>query len=151
MDVEKVVREYIDKTVHMSLATSVGNKPWVCEVHFAYDEGLNVYFRSSPARRHCQELEQNPNVAGNIVRQHELGESPKGVYFEGKAEKLEPGEAQNLAFKCINERLQAGDDIFEQAKDPEGPQFYKITVENYYVFGDFGEGSLGKHQLSWNK
>lgn len=36
VDVEKVVREYIEKTVHMSLATVSIDAPWVCEVHLAY-------------------------------------------------------------------------------------------------------------------
>ncbi len=67
MDVEKIIREYIDKTIHLSLATSSDNKPWVCEVHFAYDEQLNLYFRSLKSRRHSQEIAKNPNVAGNII------------------------------------------------------------------------------------
>jgi uncharacterized protein YhbP (UPF0306 family) len=149
MDVEKIVREYIDKTVHMSLATTAGGKPWVCEVHFAYDEDLNLYFRSSNSRRHSLEIAQNPNVAGNIVRQHALEESPKGVYFEGIAEHLAAGDEQNQAYKCINERLHAGDDILEQAQNPEGAQFYKITVKNFYVFGAFDDADMAKYQLPW--
>src|SRR5689334_5769243 len=86
MDVEKIVREYIDKTVHMSLGTSSNNKPWVCEVHFVYDNNLNLYWRSLKSRRHSQELAKNPNVAGNIVRQHAVDEYPAAIYFEGVAE-----------------------------------------------------------------
>jgi uncharacterized protein YhbP (UPF0306 family) len=76
IDVEKVVREYIDKSIHMSLATSTENKPWVCEVHFAYDDDLNLYWRSKTDRRHSQEIALNPFVAGNIVKQHELTSIP---------------------------------------------------------------------------
>lgn len=150
MDVEKIVREYIDKTVHMSLATTAQGKPWVCEVHFAYDEDLNLYFRSLTSRRHSQEIAQNSNVDGNIVRQHNIDEMPAGLYFEGKAELMVAGETQNLAAKCINDRLNAGDDILDQAKDPAGHQFYKVTVENFYLFGKFDEGGANKHQLKWN-
>lgn len=151
MDVEKLVREHIEATVHMSLGTSKDNKPWVCEVHFAYDEDLNLYFRSLTSRRHSQEIATNPKVAGNIVRQHALGEYPTGVYFEGTAELLGPGESQNKAFECINTRLKAGDDILDEAQNPDGHQFYKITVKNWYVFGKFdGEGGK-KYTLEWNK
>ena len=44
--IEQTIREYIDQIVHMSLATSANNQPWVCEVHFAVDDELNIYFRS---------------------------------------------------------------------------------------------------------
>src|SRR5438105_3492644 len=106
VDIERVIREYLPQMVHLSLGTSKDNKPWVCEVHFAYDEHLNLYFRSLKSRRHSQEIALNPNVAGNIVKQHAVGEYPRGVYFEGTAELLGPGEAQNKAAACIQERLQ---------------------------------------------
>lgn len=150
VDIEKVIREYLPDVVHMSLATSSNNKPWVCEVHFAYDDQLNLYFRSLTSRRHSQEIAANPNVAGNIVRQHELGMYPLGVYFEGTAELLGPGEEQTKAFQHMKDRLKAGDDILEQAKDPEGHQFYKITVASWYVFGKFDEEGGKKRALAWN-
>jgi uncharacterized protein YhbP (UPF0306 family) len=151
MDVEKNIREYIPQIVHMSLGTTKDNKPWVCEVHFAYDNELNVYFRSLPSRRHSQDIAANPNVAGNIVRQHALGEFPRGVYFEGTAEKLSPGEAQTKAFTCLKERLNLKDEFLAEALDPEGGQFYKITVANWYIFGRFGdEQRPQKYQLVWN-
>jgi len=150
VNVEKIVWEYLPNVIHMSLATSKDNKPWVCEVHYAFDEELNLYFRSLTSRRHSQEIAVNPNVAGNIVRQHELGVYPLGVYFEGTAELLPAGEEQNKAFTCINERLKAGDDILDQAKDPNGHQFYKITVANWYIFGKLEEEKGGqKYQLPW--
>src|SRR5438552_15277179 len=91
MDIEKIIREYLPHVVHMSLGTSKDNKPWVCEVHFAYDEDLNLYYRSTPARRHSQEIADSPNVAGTIVKAVGLGEFCKGaVYFEGTAELLGP-------------------------------------------------------------
>ena len=66
MDIEKLIREYLPQIIHLSLGTSANNKPWVCEVHFAYDESLNLYYRSLTLRRHSQEIAENPNF-GNIV------------------------------------------------------------------------------------
>lgn len=150
MDVEKLVREYIDKTIHMSLATSADDKPWVCEVHFAYDKDLNLYFRSLSSRRHSQEIAANPNVAGNIIDKYALGDAVVGLYFEGTAKQLGAGEEQQKAFECINSRLKAGDGILEEAQNPEGHQFYKISVQNFYVFGRFGAESGQKYQLNWS-
>ncbi len=151
MDVEKIVRQYIAKSLHLSLATSVKGKPWVCEVHFAYDQDLNLYFRSLPTRRHSLEIKQNPQVAGNIISQHQLEDSPKGIYFEGTAVKLEAGEDQDLAAKCITQRLMAGDDVLLQAEDPNGHQFYKIIVAKYYAFGEFEGQRMSKYELDWGK
>lgn len=150
MDIEKVIRDYLPQIVHMSLATSKDNKPWVCEVHFAYDDNLNLYFRSLASRRHSQEIAANSNVSGNVVRQHELGEYPLGVYFEGTAEMLQAGDEQNKAFELIKARLKASDDILTEAQDPDGHQFYKITVTNWYVFGKLDDTGGKKQQLKWN-
>ena len=87
IDVETIVREYITKTVHMSLATVKENKPWVCEVHFAFDDELNLYWRSTADRRHSKDIEVNPSVACNIVGTYDLETGCGGaIYFEGTAE-----------------------------------------------------------------
>ncbi len=150
MNIEKVIREYLPDIFHLSLGTSKDGKPWVCELHFAYDENLNLYFRSLTARRHSQEIASNSNVAGNIIKQFSLEDGVLGVYFEGIAKKLEPGEEQDIAFNSIQGRLKAGSEIMEEAKRPDGHQFYKITVDNFYVFGNLDGNSYQKYELKWN-
>jgi uncharacterized protein YhbP (UPF0306 family) len=150
LDIEKIVREYVDKSLHMSLATVSDNKPWVCEVHFVYDENLNLYWRSLASRRHSQEIAANPHVAGNIVRQHALGEYPHAVYFEGTAELLSSEEDCQQVFGLFQSRLVADEAILADAQNPEGHQFYKLTVQNWYAFGKFGGDKGLKHKLAWN-
>lgn len=150
LDVEKVVREYIDKSLHMSLATSAGDKPWVCEVHFAYDENLNLYFRSLKTRRHSQDIANNPNVAGNIVRQHDLGEYPHAIYFEGTAAHIGDAAEVDEIFPLFQKRLQLDQTAVEEAKNADGHQFYKITVSNWYAFGKFEDDKGEKYKLAWN-
>ena len=150
MDIEKVVRENIDKTVHMSLATTRDNHPWVCEVHFAYDDDLNIYYRSLSTRRHSEEIALNSNIAGNIVRQHALGEYPLGIYFEGTAELLEAGDEQNHAYETLHNRLDTSESAIEEAARDDGHKFYKITVKNWYVFGKLDDQGGRKYQLEWN-
>lgn len=150
VDVEKIIREYLPGVIHMSLATSKDNKPWVCEVHYAFDEDLNLYFRSTTDRRHSQEIAENAYVAGNVAKQCALGEGCKGVVdFEGTAKMLKPGEDLNVAFYCLNERFKIGKEKLEEAKDPDGHQFYKITVENWCIFGNFDGQGAKKYQLEW--
>jgi uncharacterized protein YhbP (UPF0306 family) len=149
-DIEKIIREYIDKSLHMSLGTSQDNKPWVCEVHFVFDDQLNLYFRSLKSRRHSQEIAANPNVAGNIVAQHLVGEKAHGVYFEGTAAIIEDDNKRQKLFPLFKSRLGTDESILEGARTAEGHQFYMVTVENWYAFGDFGDGSVTKYQLVWN-
>jgi uncharacterized protein YhbP (UPF0306 family) len=150
IDIEKVVREYIDKSLHMSIATTVDNRPWVSEVHFAYDDDLNLYWRSLTNRRHSQEIAKNPSVAGDIVKQHALNESPHAIYFEGTAKVLTAGKEQDQAFNALKNRKIADDDAFDEAKDPGGHQFYKATVDKWYAFGKFDGGEVQKYELAWN-
>lgn len=150
VDVEQIVREYINKSLHLSLATVSGSRPWVCEVHFAYDEKLNLYFRSLASRRHSQEIASNPNVAGNIVRQHALGDYPHAIYFEGTAEMVTDEAAFTELYSYFKQRQNVDESIIDDAKKDDGHKFYKITVENWYAFGKFGGDSGKKYKLEWN-
>jgi len=144
MNIETVIRDYLPNIVHMSLATAASNKPWVCEVHFVYDDDLNLYFRSLPSRRHSQEISANPSVAGNIVKQHAAGEYPLGLYFEGQAALIsDPAEREKLA-SLFKERLKIDTDILADAGNPDGHQFYRISVSDWYVFGKLEDGQGGQ-------
>lgn len=148
MNVEQVIKDYLPDVIHMSLATSKDNKPWVCEVHFAYDDQLNLYFRSILSRRHSQEILENPAVAGNIVTQHGLQDKPRGVYFEGHAKLLEKDGEIKTAYDCISKRLGIGPEILTDAKRPDGHKFFKIAVDTYYVFDARESTPSQKYTLS---
>ncbi len=151
MDVEKIVRENIDKTIHMSLATSADNKPWVCELHFAYDGELNLYWRSKKSRRHSQEIEQNPNVAGNIVQQLGIKDSVVGIYFEGIAEELIDVDSNHPAFLTLNSRLGLDESAIDEVEEDYGHKCYKVSVQNWYAVGRFGADHGQKLKLEWRK
>jgi hypothetical protein len=119
----------------MSLATCKDNRPWVCEVHFAFDDDLNLYYRSLTSRRHSQEI----------------GEPPVGIYFEGLAEKLDPGAEQTKALGLLKERLQVPDKVLEEVQRPDGHQVYKITVETFYIFGKLDNQGTTKYEVKWNE
>lgn len=150
MDIKPIILEYLPKIVHMSLATCRDNQPWVCEVHFVYDDELNLYFRSLTSRRHSQEIAKNPNVAGNIVRQHAVDEYPLGIYFEGSAELVQDQDIKERLAPMFKDRLKVASDILADAAKPDGHQFYKIAVHDWYVFGKLEEGKGGlKYHLPW--
>ncbi|MBP7700574.1 pyridoxamine 5'-phosphate oxidase family protein [Candidatus Woesebacteria bacterium] len=151
IDIEKTIREYLPNVMHLSLATVRDNKPWVCEVHYVFDNELNLYFRSKTARRHSQEIADNHFVAGNIVKQHILPEKPRGVYFEGVVQLLENVTKLDDAYKLYCDRFGTGPDILEEAKLDDGHKFYKITVNNYCLFDSLESSPSQKYELIWKK
>lgn len=149
-NLEQTIREYLPTVIHMSLATSKDGQPWVCEVHYSYDEKLNLYFRSLASRRHSLEISKSNKVAGNIVQQHDVGQKPRGVYFEGTAEVLENVDEHHPAYITYAQRFDADAEILEEAKQKDGHKFYKITVKKFYVFDSRESKPSTKYELQWN-
>lgn len=149
MDIEKTIRNYLPQVIHMSLATCAQNKPWVCEVHFVYDNDLNFYFRSTPKRRHSLDIAQNPYVAGTIVTQHFLGQKVRGVYFEGVAEKLEHITEDHIAYQLYCERFDTDQEIITESQREDGHAFYKITVKTFCVYDGYTSNPSTKYELGW--
>lgn len=148
-DIEKIVREYITKTYHLSLATVKDNKPWVCEVHFAADDNLNLYFISMQSTRHCKEIAENPNVAGDIIKQHPLNEAPRGIYFEGIAEQIDASD-DDVAYYCSAMDREFAK-VRDMLKEPNGRRMYRITPSKWATFGNFDGKGMVKHELEWGK
>jgi nitroimidazol reductase NimA-like FMN-containing flavoprotein (pyridoxamine 5'-phosphate oxidase superfamily) len=151
LDIEKTIREYLPQAVHMSLGTCNNNKPWVCEVHFAYDNDLNFYFVSLPSTRHCQEIAANPYVAANIVTQHHLNQKVRGVYLEGRAEELHGVDENHPAYQAFEGRFHRGPGLIATANTPEGAKFHRITVSDLYVFDGYTSVPSQKYHLVWGK
>lgn len=151
MDIEKTIREYLPKICHMSLATSRGDKPWICEVHYVYDDELNLYFCSRAKRRHSIEIADNPYVAGNMVKEHAVGEKVRGVYFEGTCELLADVDEDHIAFKLYDKQFTCGKEILEDAQAENGHKFYKITVDTWYLFDNKESSPSQKYVLEWKR
>lgn len=147
--IEHTIREYIPQIIHMSIASVRDNKPWVCEVHFSYDDDLNLYFASSTETRHAQELTANPAIAGNIVTQHHKNQKVRCVDFEGTATPLSSDEAEQTAYKAYVARYGESEGLLNEIRKDGNVRFFKISVENYYLFDSYEDGR-GKHTLSWN-
>src|SRR5579883_3512628 len=95
MNVEELIRDYLKDAIVMQIATTHENKPWICTVHFAYDEKFNLYWISRPDRRHSQEIANNTSIAGAIVLPHVVGQKVRGIQFEGNAQQItDPTEAR---------------------------------------------------------
>lgn len=150
LDIEKTIRGYLPQIIHMSLATCADNKPWASEVHFAYDDELNIYFCSSKASRHSTEIRNNPFVAGEIVTQHFLNQKTRCVSFEGTAEQIEDINEHHPAYVAYTKRFSANPPSVQAARDEGMARFYKITVSDFYVLDGYESSPPQKYYLPWH-
>ncbi len=146
---EQIIRQYLPQVVHMSLGTCVEGKPWVSEVHFAFDEDLNLYWQSQQGRRHSLEIDNNPNVAGNIVTQHFMNQKVRGVYFEGVAEKLEGLDESHPGYLAYAKRYGKGAELLTDWAVADGARLYKLLVSDYYLFDAYASDPPQKFHLKW--
>lgn len=139
MDVEKIVREYITsgRTRMMQLATSVDDQPWICTVYYAVDKDLNLYWMSTPVRRHSKEISKSPKVAAAIAYdQQPPRRDHRGVTIEGVAEELKGGQALK-AISLYAKQLGSSKDwvaAVKLLKDPH--RIYRLTPKLFVLFDD---------------
>ena len=135
MDIEKLVREFLSTQNVLQLATSANNQPWVCNVHYYSDENLNLYWISTPQRRHSEEIQQNPKTA-IVIKVHENTPAENyiiGLSAEGTAELVgrDLGEINDAYKNKLNKDPQLMADI-KSGANPH--QFYKFTPTKFVLF-----------------
>lgn len=136
VDLKKLIKIYLENNRVLQLATSVNNKPWVCNVHYYTDKDLNFYWISTLSRRHSKEIELNMNIAVTI-KVHE--DTPNEQYIiglsaEGKAELITEKKSKKIADKYKNKlgkQQSLIDDIFA-GRNPH--KFYRMKPENFVLF-----------------
>lgn len=151
-ELQQAIKEYLPSIIHMS-AASVGEdgKPWAWEVHYAFDDDLNLYWVSVMGARHSQELVKNTNIAGTIVVQHGPADAPRGVSFEGVVEIIDNVTEDHPAFKAYATRfLERAASILEgyaqEVSNPVARRIFKVNVTDYYLVA-FVDGKLTKNHL----
>ena len=118
----------------MQLATTVGGKPWICNVWFAADKDLNIYWFSSLTRIHSKEVTENPNVAAAIVFPQTPTDIPRGIQLEGTARVLSEDE-NDQALSVYRDRIFPMETIEKLMKDPETPhKFYMVKPSKIVLF-----------------
>jgi len=93
---------YLQQHHVVSLATSSSDGPWAAAVFYVSD-GLTLYFLSSPTSRHCQNIAQDPHVAGTIQEDYADWAEIKGVQLEGMAINIS-GEDEARARRLYGEK-----------------------------------------------
>lgn len=136
MNLKQLIRDYLKTPRVMQLSTCANNHPWVCNVHYYSDDDFNIYWISTPERRHSKEIEQNPNVS-ITVKVHEDTPDEKyviGISAEGAAEMMDDEDAEEIAKKYIS-KLDKIPTLFEDIKSGRNPhKFYRLKTQNIVLF-----------------
>lgn len=136
MDLKKLIKEYMAEMRVMQLATSVNNQPWVCNVHFYADDELNIYWISTPSRRHSEEVKENSKVA-MVMKIHEDTVDEKyviGLSAEGTAEMLTDDEVKVIG-KDYLAKLGKDPAIFDDILSGKNPhRFYRMKASKFVLF-----------------
>lgn len=120
----------------MQLASASDNKPWACNVWFAADKNMNIYWFSSTTRRHSHEVANNPHVAAAICLPHTPSDPyARGVQLQGTAEQLTNPVDIAIAMKCYVGKIFNLKQVKEFMANLEKPhRFYRIKPELIVLF-----------------
>ncbi len=147
--VKQLVRDYLKEAKMMQLATSLDDQPWVCNVWFASDDDLNIYWFSSTNRRHSKEILGNNKVGAAIVLPQTPKDPPRGLQLQGVAQVLTKKEDIERAISVYRDRVFPIEDINELMEDEETPhKFYKITPNQFVLFDAVNFGDDWRQELN---
>jgi len=135
MDLKKLIQEYLAEAKMLHLATVANNQPWVCNVWFASDEAMNLYWFSGIHRRHSAEVQAHPLVSGGITLPQTPQDPPRGLQFQGTAEKLTEDSDVQAAIDLYKDRIFPETKIRQFMASTTNPHdFYRIKPELFVLF-----------------
>lgn len=123
------VRNLIERTQYLVLATADADGPWVAPVEPLADEELNFYFFSTSDARHSRHIEAGGSVAAVMFDSEQpqytstLTANLNAVQMECTARKLGPSE--------YNDAVQSAIDALKPPMPPY--EVFMITPTHFYV------------------
>lgn len=135
-DVPTLIKEYLSEATLMQIATVKRGNPWACSVYFAYDDSFNLYWISSPKRRHSLDIKENKKVAGTIVLPHTPGDDVRGLQFEGNAIRL-TGKKALMGMLIYAKRFGVSmDRVKKIVANKDGHVCYKVSPKAIVLFDE---------------
>ncbi len=136
-EIVALIKEVLEKSYLMSLATVDDGGVWVSDVIYVFDDNLNIYWMSDPGVRHSQAILKNPHVSGTITTSGPK-EKNLGIQFNGIGTKIE-GPRWDLAklhyAKRDKEAPAEGEDVLHgDSWYMIKPKFIQLTNEKLFGF-----------------
>ncbi|HZE87329.1 MAG TPA: pyridoxamine 5'-phosphate oxidase family protein [Methylomirabilota bacterium] len=147
---QQLIKDYLNEAKMMQLATSMNAQPWVCNVWFASDKKLNIYWLSSVTRRHSHEVIKNKKVAAAIVLALTPQDPPRGLQLQGTAEVLTEQKDIEKAISVYAGRIFSRKKVAEFMAHKDRPhKFYRIKPSQFILFDviNFPDNSRQEYTL----
>lgn len=147
--VEDLIRKNLKEGFMMVLATLSGDQPWAATVYFVADEQLNIYWVSTPERRHSQELASNFKAAGAIPLDANPSAPNVGVQVQGLAGLVAERLEVERAVKLYAQKFNSGDEYVENflaGKDEH--RLYKLAPSLLVLFDE--KNFPGQARQEWH-
>ena len=136
MQVEELVKKYLEQINVMQLATCSDDQPRACTVHYYSDENLNFYWISTLARKHSQDIKQNGKVAAAVLV-HENTPSENyviGISVEGVAELIGEHLDKKIGNGYVAKLGKDSNFLPDIASGKNPHKFYRLTPSKIVLF-----------------
>ena len=146
------IAEYLEAGKVLHLATVSNGVPWLCHVWYAPGPTeWTIVFTSNRARRHSQEINVSPRIAGGVVAipLDGLGQRIRGLSFEGLASEA-AGDSIVTAYETYARRWPRVREMFS-AKDIQlsatAMRMYVIDLQRIVLFDEVNYPSNPRQEL----
>ncbi|GEM_PF-1280107 len=140
------VKEALERTEFMALATLGEEGSWINPVAFAYSEKMELFFISMMDNRHTKNIIVNPNVSVAIFKTERFPEGDvMGLQLKGIATHLTAPKDIQEAARYYFARSKSNDEFRAKTSEKGGAaalwQFFKVTPTEAWCFDSrvFGE------------
>jgi uncharacterized protein YhbP (UPF0306 family) len=135
MDVGEQIKRHLSYKEMMQIATAQGDQPWICTVFFVADELQNLYWLSSPERRHSQEIARNQKVAIAVPVKSDW--PVIGIQAEGVATVVQDAEEVKHVMELYVTKYGKGKDFYDNfVKGTNQHNLYKFTPNTFVLFDE---------------
>ncbi len=137
MELKELILQRLRSTHMMQVATLSGDQPWCCTVYFVADEACNLYWISTPGRRHSREIEAHGKAAAAIPVRFAEGEPVVGVQVEGEALRIQDEAILKKAVRLYDERFRHDQAFYEDfVAGRRQHKFYMIKPRLLVLFDE---------------
>lgn len=147
MDLKGSIKKYLASTDAMQLATVSDGHPWLCTVHFVSDEDLNIYWLSTPARRHSQHVASDPKTA--IAVAIKTDKPVLGIQASGSTHAVnEKEEVARVMTLYSLKHDGSGKDFYDNFLNGTNEHLlFKFTAHEFGLFDELNSPGKGRQEL----
>ncbi len=136
-NLKTLIADYLADAKMMQLATVANGKPWICNVWFAADPDMNIYWFSATNRRHSLEIANDSHVAAAICLPRSPQDAERGaLQIEGTGQLLtKPADIAKATRYYLSRQIFSVAQIKNFMTHLDRPhRFYKLSPELIVLF-----------------